>query len=140
MSAVTATLLAAAMVLAICAPALIAFIRSEVRLPTIAFYGISIFSVFAYHLGFSVGSVPVPSAASANRTTAPTQTQCEQAVAAAERGRIIVDRDAQRLVVDEALWPQIPEAIRNALVACAESLRPEGSGDEPLEVVNRSGS
>jgi hypothetical protein len=138
-SPVLAILLIAALILAVAAPALLAFLRQDVGWRTGTFYGVLVMALLAWHVGFAVG--PMPTGASLMRAgrspVAPSADGCEQVLSTAERGRIILDRsNPSRLVVSESLWAQIPESVRTALVDCAASLRPEGASG-PVEVVNR---
>lgn len=125
--------------LLLAAPALVAFRRSDVGLRTGAFYGLISILLLCWHVGFSVGSIP--DAASLGRRPQGLVlegSRCEQALATAERGRIILDRrDPNRLIVSAAPWQQIPEEVRAALIACAGNVRPAGTRDRPVEIVTR---
>jgi hypothetical protein len=137
MSAILAIVLISALILAVAAPALLAFLRQDLGWRTGGFYGALVMALLAWHVGFAVG--PMPTGASLIRpgAAAPSGDRCEQALSTAERARIILDRsNPARLVVAEGLWSQIPEGVRTALVQCAESLRRDGAGGA-LEVVQR---
>ena len=122
------------------APALLAFLRREVGWRTGGFYGAALLLLLGWHVGFALGPMPTRAALSPRAAAAPGATQCEQALDTAQRGGIVRDRsDPSRLVVDEDLWGRIPENVRTALAACADSLRPVDGRDEPLEVVNAVG-
>lgn len=138
MGAAMATLLILGLFLLIAAPALWAMLRRDVPSWVGAFYGVGAVALLAWHVGFGLG--PMPDAASLARAPAgvPDGTRCEQALATAERGRIVLDRsNPDRLVVDDALWEQIPEELRAALTGCADSLRPADRRQEPVAVVGR---
>jgi hypothetical protein len=140
-SPILAILLISALVLAVAAPALLAFLRQDVGWRTGTFYGVAVMALLAWHVGFALG--PMPTGASLVRPgtpgAAPSGDRCEQALSTAERARIILDRsNPSRLVVSQSLWAQVPEGVRTALVDCAASLRPEGAGGS-VEVVNRTG-
>jgi hypothetical protein len=140
MPTVLAVLLVSLVALAIAAPALVAFLRGEIGWRTGSFYGILAAALLSWHVGFAVG--PMPDAAALARPTAgaPSPEGCEQVLVVAERGRIVLDRsNPSRLVVDPALWAQIPAEVRNAITECAASLRPGGGSGEAVEVVNRTG-
>lgn len=137
MGSIVAILLVGLLLVAVAAPALLAFLRQDLGWRTGGFYAALIMALLACYLGFGLG--PMPTGASLIRPNAapPTADRCEQAVSTAERARIILDRrNPTRLVVQRALWEQIPEDVRTALVECAESLRPPGT-EGSMEVVNR---
>lgn len=137
MPSVLAILLIGTLFLAVAAPALLAFLRQDVGWRTGAFYGALALALLAWNVGFAVG--PVPSGASLIRpgAAAPSSDRCEQVLATAERGRVILDRsNPSRLVVSEGLWAQLPEVVRTALVQCTQTLRGDG-GDGAVEVVQR---
>ena len=126
--------------LAVAGPALVAFVRRDVGWKTGGFYGVALLMLLGWHVGFAVGPMPTRAALAPQSAGPVGATRCEQALDTAERGGIVRDRsDPSRLVVDEALWQQLPEEVRVALTDCAESLRPADERDEPLEVVNRTG-
>lgn len=137
MSGIVAVLLVSLLFVAVAVPALLAFLRQDFGWRTGGFYGALLMALLAWHVGFAVG--PMPTGASLVRPTAapPSGDRCEQILSTAERGRIILDRsNPSRLVVAETLWGQVPEAVRTAIVECAETVRPEGAGGT-VEVVQR---
>jgi hypothetical protein len=135
-----AVLLASLLSLAIAAPALVAFLRGEIGWRTGSFYGILAAALLAWHVGFAVGPMPDARALAQPTADTPSPQRCEQVLAVAERAGIILDRsNPSRLVVDPALWAQIPEEARTGLAECAESLRPSDGSGEEFEVVNRTG-
>jgi hypothetical protein len=139
MSTILALLLVSLLALAVAAPALLAFLRGEVGWRTGSFYGALGAILLAWHVGFAVGPMPDAKALAGPTADAPSGDRCEQALVAAERGRIILDRsDPDRLVVDPTLWEQIPADMRTALTQCADTVRPVGGRDEEIEVVNRA--
>lgn len=125
--------------LLLAAPALYAFWRRDLGLKTGAFYGAVLAGLVAWHLGFSIGDVPSRSELTKARSgTALEGSRCEQALAAAERGGIVTDRsNANRLVVDGAIWPQLPQDVRAQLTECANTLRPLDQRERPVEIVER---
>jgi hypothetical protein len=140
MPTILAIFLTGLLALAIAAPALLAFLRGEVGWRTGGFYGALGAALLAWHVGFAVGPIPDAAALAQPVNGAPSGNQCEQALTAAERGRIVIDRsNPDRLVVDQRLWAQIPAEMRTALTQCADSLRPQVERDHAIEVVNRAG-
>jgi len=126
--------------LLIAAPALFALLRQDFGWRTGGFYGLVVMALLAWHVGFDVGPMPSRASLSKGPATVITGDRCEQALEAAQRGRIILDRsNPRRLVVDQAVWPQLPEEVRTALTECANSLRPVDQRETPVEVVTRAG-
>lgn len=121
------------------APALFAFLRGDAGWKTGAFYGLVSILLLGWHIGFSVGSMPdAGSLGRRPQNLVLEGSRCEQALATAERGRIILDRrDPNRLIVSAASWQQIPEEVRAALIACAGNVRPADARERPVEVVTR---
>ena len=139
MPSLLAILRVSALFVAVAAPALLAFVRRDFGWRTGGFYGALAMALLAWHVGFGLG--PMPSGASLVRPTAapPSGDRCEEILRTAERGRIILDRsNPSRLVVSETLWAQVPEAVRTAIVDCAQTVRPAGA-DGAVEVVQRRG-
>lgn len=140
MPTILAILLAALLALAVAAPALIAYRRGDMGWRTGMFYGALSAVLLAWHVGFSVGPMPERSALARPAADAPGSDRCTQALDAAQRGGIVLDRsNPARLVVNPSVWDQIPADIRAALTQCAETVRPAGQRDAPIEVVNRAG-
>lgn len=138
MGAAMSTILILLLFLVIAAPALIAFLRQDLGWMTGAFYAAAAIALLAWHVGFSVGPMPDRTALARAPGGVADAGRCEQALAAAERGGIVVDRtDPNRLVVRGALWQQLPDDVRTALTECANSLRPADRREQPVEIVNR---
>jgi len=140
MPTILAISLTALLVLVVAAPALLGYLRGDLGWRTGAFYCALSAALLAYYVGFSVGPMPDRAAIAGPIDAAPSGDRCEQALDAAQRGGIVIDRsNPNRLVVNQSLWDQIPADMRTVLTQCAESLRPEGSSAAPLQVVNRAG-
>lgn len=140
MPSIVAILLIVLLALVVAAPALVAFLRGEVGWRTGAYYGTLAAVLLGWHVGFSVGPMPDRAALAQPGAAAPGADRCAQALAAAERGGIVLDRsNPARLVVDQALWSQIPADVQAALTQCADTVRPEHARERPVEVVNRAG-
>jgi hypothetical protein len=125
--------------LVLAAPAAIALIRQALGWKTVTFYGLALFAVSTWNLGFNVGAIP--DAASLAKPKGPVQlegSRCEQAIGVAERGGIVLTRSESRLVVKGEVWSQLPEEVRTALTECARLIRPPHRQDQPLEVVERA--
>jgi hypothetical protein len=125
--------------LLLAAPALYAFWRRDLGWKTGLFYGAVLAGLLVWHLGLSVGTIPSRKDLVAERSGAAlVGSRCEQALTAAERGNIVLDRsNPNRLVVDGALWPQLPQDVRGALTECADSVRPLDQRERPVELVER---
>ena len=64
---------------------------------------------------------------------------CGEVIRLSERGRVILDRsNPQRLVVNNALWQQIPPEARQSIVQCAELMRPAQARAGHMTVVTGS--
>jgi len=120
------------------APALVAFLRRDLGWKTGGFYGAVAIGLLAWHVGFSVGPMPDVKTVARASGGAADASQCEQALATAQRGGIVVDRsNPNRLVVRAALWQQLPEDVRAGLTECANSVRPADRREQAVEIVNR---
>ena len=140
MSTILAIALTTLLALAIAAPALLGYLRGDLGWRTGTFYGALSAVLLAYYVGFSVGPMPDRAAIAGPMAGTPSSDRCAQALEAAQRGGIILDRsNPGRLVVNPSVWSQIPAEMQTALTQCAETLRPEGGSDTPVEVVNRAG-
>jgi len=139
MSTILAIALTALLALAIAAPALIGYLRGDVGWRTGSFYGLLGAGLMAYYVGFSIGPLPDRAAIAGPVGGTPSSDRCEQALDAAQRGGIILDRSPTRLVVNPSVWSQIPAEMQTALTQCAETLRPPSGDAGPIEVVNRAG-
>ncbi len=126
--------------LVLAAPALLAFVRRDVGWRTGGLYGAALLALLGWHVGFAVGPMPSRAALSSPGIGAAAgSARCDQALDMAQRGGIVLDRsNPSRLVVNDALWQQLPDEVRAALTECADSLRPADRRDEALEVVNRA--
>jgi hypothetical protein len=124
--------------LLIAAPAIWAFLRRDVGWATGGFYAAAAMGLLAWHVGFSIGAVPDISAFARPPAATLDETQCERALTAAERARIVLDRsDPNRLVVSGEAWPQLPENLRIALTECSGAVRSPNRRGSPVEVVTR---
>jgi hypothetical protein len=125
--------------LLLAAPAFFAFWRRDLGLKTGAFYGAVLAGLVAWHLGFSIGDVPSrDELVQARAGTALEGSRCEQALTAAERGGIVIDRsNPNRLVVNGAIWQQLPQDVRAPLAECANTSRPIDQRERPVEIVER---
>jgi hypothetical protein len=124
--------------LILAAPALIAFVRRDLGWKTGGFYGLVAAALLAWHVGFSVGPMPDAAAITRGNVGIGDGSRCEQVLATAERGRIVLDRrNPDRLVVAAALWQQLPEEVRAAIAECAGVVRPADRRETPVEVVPR---
>ncbi|HZF94064.1 MAG TPA: hypothetical protein VEZ20_04235 [Allosphingosinicella sp.] len=126
--------------LLLAAPAVLAFVRRDLGWITGGFYGAVAAGLLAWHVGFAIDEIPDAAAiAKARAGGAGVQgSRCEQVLATAEQGRVVLDRrNPNRLVVSAALWPQLPEEVRTALSQCADTIRPADQRERPVEVVQR---
>jgi hypothetical protein len=104
------------------------------------FYGAVAAGLLAWHVGFGIGEIPDAAAIAKARAGGPAVqgSRCEQVLATAEQGRLVLDRrNPNRLVVSAALWPQLPEEVRTAISQCADTIRPADQRERPVEVVTR---
>lgn len=124
--------------LLLAAPALAAFLRQDLGWKTSSFYGLVTMGLLAWHIGFSVGPVPDLRSIARPPVGALEGSRCEQALRAAERGQIVLDRsNPDRMVVRGQLWEQLPEDVRRALAECASLIRPADRRGEPVGIVTR---
>ena len=104
----------------------------------VAVYGVGILGLIAFHTGHlsgpsSAAALPAPSSRQpiSNR-------QCAEIMAVLRDNRVILEPlSAERLVVARATWEQVPTTAQDQIIACAEQMRPGGSGGRPIEVVQR---
>jgi hypothetical protein len=137
-AAMSSAILVLLLFLLIAAPALFAFLRQDLGWKTGGFYALVASALLAWHVGFSVGNVPDVRAIARPPAAALEGTRCEQALTAAERGRIVLDRsNPDRLVVSGEVWQQLPDEVRTALTECAGAVRPADKRDAPVEIVTR---
>lgn len=126
--------------LLLAAPALIAFLRRDLGRVTGGFYAAAAAGLLAWHVGFAIDALPDAAAIAKARagSLAVQGSRCEQVLATAEQGRLVLDRrNPNRLVVSASLWPQLPEEVRTALTQCADTIRPADQRERPVEVVQR---
>jgi outer membrane lipoprotein SlyB len=126
--------------LLLAAPALLAFVRRDLGWWTGGFYGAVAAGLLAWHVGFGMGEIPDAAAIAKARAGGPAVqgSRCEQILATAEQGRLVLDRrNPNRLVVSAALWTQLPEEVRTAISQCADTIRPADQRERPVEVVTR---
>jgi hypothetical protein len=126
--------------LLLAAPAAVAFVRRDFGWMTGGFYAAVMIGLLAWHVGFRIGEMPDAAALAKARggNAAVEGSRCEQVLATAEQGRVVLDRrDPNKLVVSAGLWPQLPEQIRTALTECANTARPADRRDRPVEIVTR---
>ena len=65
---------------------------------------------------------------------------CGEVVRISEQGRLILDRsDPRRLIVDQTLWPRLPQEVQRGLIECVEAMRPAAARTGPIQVVPRAG-
>ncbi|HEX8191436.1 MAG TPA: hypothetical protein VF552_00910 [Allosphingosinicella sp.] len=134
------TILILLLFLLLAAPALVAFFRRDLGWKTGGFYGAVAAALLAWHVGFGMNEIPDAAALAKARASGPAVqgSRCEQVLATAEQGRVVLERrDPNRLVVSGALWTQLPEEVRTALTQCADTIRPADQRERPVEVVTR---
>lgn len=141
MSTIAAILLGLALLLVVVAPLGIAYWKPGARLPVALLYGVLLSGLAVHHTGLSFAGV-TPTAAAGTIAALPAadsdelRRRCAEAVVMAERGSIILDRsEPGRVVVDRALWNQVPEFVREGMLRCLEISRPAGQEDVGIEIV-----
>lgn len=101
-------------------------------MPVAAVYGLLLSGLAVHHAGLSFArnvavpttdaEVPLPAASSDELTR-----RCTEALQLAGDNGMFRDRsDSNRVVVDRAVWNQVPDLVRQALVRCLELSRPAG--------------
>ena len=122
----------AALFMIIAVPGLVGIVRPKAAIVAAPFYIAIMAGLYTYYVGFSFGSlseIPV-------RTTGLSGSICERALAEAERGGLIVDRsNPARVRVDQSMWRQVPQQVRDALSTCLEEGRPPQPGANSVEIV-----
>ena len=120
------------------APALLALLRKDFGWRTGSFYAATMIVLVAWHVGLSVGPLSATGGLMRPPVGAVDGTRCEQALTAAERAGIILDRsNPSRLIVRRTIWAEIPEEVRTALAQCVETARPDAAGAGTVEVIER---
>lgn len=61
-------------------------------------------------------------------------TQCNEALIALERARVILDwRRPPRMIVEQRLWEQLPADVKSLVLDCVRRTWPEGANEPQLE-------
>lgn len=125
-------------------PALVAMSRPRAAFVAVPFYLVLVVGLATYHVGLWSGeSVAMPAPATAvvdNAGTAagPPAQLCEQALTESERVGLIVNRASRpRVTVKGDMWAQLPQQVKDGLVACLEATRPQGLDAAPVEIVEQ---
>lgn len=144
MSTLPAILLGLALFAGAFAVLAVAYWKPGARLPAALLYGLLLLGLAVYHTGTWFEPVqqrsPAPTAAEFANTPASDELtrRCAEALEAAESGSLIRDRsNPERLVVDRALWRQMPDSVKQAIVLCLENARPPGGSETEIEIVER---
>jgi hypothetical protein len=143
MSTIPAILLSFGLIALALAPCAAAYQYPRARLPAALLYGVMLTALAVHHTGLSLGGVDVPTVAAAAPGAAPLSDQneelsqrCSEAVDMAEQGSLIRDKsNPQRVVVDRALWAQLPAFVKETLVLCLERSRPAAQAGTDLEII-----
>jgi disulfide bond formation protein DsbB len=144
MSTLSAILLGLALFVGAIAPLALAYRNPRVRLLAALFYGFLMLGLTLYHTGirFEPGyqRSPAPTAAGFTNALAPDELtqRCTEALEAAENASLIRNRsNPERLVVDRALWRQMPDSVKQAIVMCLENSRPPGGSESEIEIIEQ---
>jgi hypothetical protein len=143
MSTIPAIVVSFVLIALALAPLVAAYRYPRARLPAALLYGMMLTGVAVYYTGLSLGGVSVPTVAGNTPGPAPTTEEgqeltqrCREALEMAEQGSLIRDKsDPQRLVVDRALWGQLPAFVKETLVLCLERSRPPAQAGTAIEVI-----
>lgn len=136
MSSTAATFIALGMYAAAFAPLILIHWSFRASMAVAASYAVLALLLSVHLSGILQPGVPKRLSAMSNmKMLGDTNQQCAEAIRIAEESRIILDRSQpSRLVVQEALWKQLPELARNALTHCVEELRSDGRAEGALVV------
>jgi hypothetical protein len=142
MSTILAILLSFALIVLALAPLVVAYRFPTARVPVALLYAVLLMGLAVYHTGLSFDRIRPPTAAAAGPGTVSQEgdeeltERCAEALEMAEEGSLIRDKsDPQRLVVDRALWAQVPDFVKETLVLCIERSRPAGQSDAAIEII-----
>lgn len=118
-------------------PAILALMKPRFAWGAVPFYaGLFLFLVY-YHVGFSVGRMPVAEVSQPDGDSIAGATpECQQALKLlGEAGMIVRRPDPSTVVVRAELWKQVPKEAQDFLIKCIEADRPPQLADARLEVV-----
>lgn len=130
------------LVVALVVPLALAYRYPKTRAPVALLYGVLLAGLTVHHVGLSFGAVqPVAAAVPgeiAVNDSGELKERCTQAIDLAKQGALIRDSSSpDRLVVDGALWKQLPDDVQKVLVMCVERTRQPGQGTGNIEVVQQ---
>lgn len=114
-------------------------LRRPRAIPAIATgFGAVILAVVGYQTGLLTGRTEASQLPSPSSLPSASNRQCREILRVLTENRIIREpTGGDRLVVARAAWEQVPESVRDQIVACAEELRPASAAGNPLEVVQQ---
>jgi len=130
---------ALALYLAVAAPLVFLIRRSRATVPALGALGALLLAIMAYGANWlgraSLAPFDIRDIESAALAGGG---ECVQVLQVLTEAGVILDRrNPSHLVVARQLWPQLPPAVRDATVACADEARPADSGGGPIEIVLR---
>ena len=119
-------------------PILVAWFRPSGVPAVTGAYLVCFFVLIATRSDFSRPAPDVGTAMGAVAPGAPSEDVCNQALDVAQQGGIIVNRDdPSRVIVNEAVWRELPEQAQDALAACLENARPSGAAAGRVEILQQ---
>ena len=134
MSTAASSILVFALYLVLAAPLLWGLFNGKLASSLGVFYLAITAGVAAYHLEFAAPDLPPMVRPAAVLEEVATDPRCAKALDLSEQAGLVLERgDSTRLVVDEALWAQTPEEVRDALVACHGATGPAGVVPQVIE-------
>ncbi len=111
---------------------LLAYLKPRTTPVIGALFGAALFSVLSYQSGLLAGPTTASMLPPPAPVAAVSQGQCGRLFELLRDNNILLERpNANRLVVSRAAWSQIPESVRDRILACA------GESQESVEVVQR---
>lgn len=140
MSSVVSSVLVLLLFVALAAPAALGGVGGVGGRAVTAFYTLLLMGVLAPYASLPASRVTdAPLIAGPSGQSIENNT-CEQALAAAQRNGIVLDRAVPgRLVVNQEYWKMIPENVRQALTECTSQLGGSDGGGAAVEIVERAG-
>ena len=139
MSPILASFLVLLLYAVILVPAAIAFFRLRGLWAVVPFYAFLTLGIFLHYGGLPGGGGHATLAVSSPTRAAGTGAMsgpCAQAVDQSEEVGLILERsDPARVTVRGTFWSQLPQQVKEALIACLNEARPVETRDVPLEIV-----
>jgi hypothetical protein len=113
-------------------PVLLAYYRPKAGLPTAGLYALGLMLLIGGRWGSSASAVSVEGAVARAEAEGPGEEACAQVLELTDQMRIVRSRQpSNRVVVDRAVWAQLPDQTRATLLSCFR----RAAGGAEVEIV-----